>query len=142
MVPVPVSASATGEFAALLLKVIFPYAVPLIFGANLIENDTRCPAGIVNGNLRPLRPNSVLLEVAPVTVTLAPLALNEAPRLFAVPTTTLPKFKLAVPRLICDPDVPLAESGIVNVGFGAVERTEICPLTAEVDFGVKTALNV
>ena len=142
MVPVPVSASATGEFAALPLKEIFPYAVPLIFGANLIENDTRCPAGIVNGNLRPLRPNSVLLEVAPVTVTLAPLALNEAPRLFAVPTTTLPKFKVVAPRLIWAPDVPLPESGIVNVGFGALERTERCPLTAELDLGVKTALNV
>ena len=142
MVPVPVSASVTGEFAALLLKEIFPYAVPLIFGANRIENDTRCPAGIVNGNLRPLRPNSVLLEVAPVTVTLAPVALNEAPRLFAVPTTTLPKFKVVAPRLIWDPDVPLPESGMVNVGFGALERTERCPLTAEVDFGVKTALNV
>src|SRR5207244_6018734 len=94
---------------------------------SLIENDTRCPAGIVNGNLRPLRPNSVLLEVAPVTVTLAPLALNEAPRLFAVPTTTPPKFKVPAPRLICDPDVPLAESGIGNVGFGDGERTEIRP---------------
>ena len=142
MVPVPVSASATGEFAALLLKEIFPYAVPLIFGANLIENDTRCPAGIVNGNLRPLRPNSVLLEVAPVTVTLAPLALSEAPRLFVVPTTTLPKFKVVAPRLKWAPDVPLPESGIVKVGLGALERTEICPLAAELDFGVKTALNV
>src|SRR5438128_8530608 len=122
-VPVPVSASATGEFAALPLKEIFPYAVPLIFGANLIENDTRCPAGIVNGNLRPLRPNSVLLEVAPVTVTLAPLALNEAPRLFAVPTTTLTKFKVVAPRLIWAPDVPFPESSIVNGGFGACERT-------------------
>src|SRR5438445_11749038 len=140
--PVPVSASATGEFAAVLLTVSFPYAVPLNFGANLIDNDTRCPAGIVNGNLRPLRPSSVLLEVAPVTVTLAPLALNAAPRLFALHTTTLPKFKVAVPRLICDPDVPLAESGIAKVGFGAVERTERCPLTAELDLGVKTALNV
>ena len=136
------SASATGEFAALLLKAIFPYAVPLIFGANRIENDTRCPARIVKGNLRPLRPNSVLLEVAPVTVTLAPVALNEAPRLFAVPKTTLPKFKVVAPRLIWDPDVPLPESGMVNVGFGALERTERCPLTAELDLGVKTALNV
>ena len=136
------SASATGEFAALLLKVIFPYAVPLILGANFIENDTRWPAGMVNGKLRPLRPNSVLLEVAPVTVTLAPLALNEAPRLFAVPTTTLPKFKVVAPRLIWAPDVPLPESGIVNVGFGALERIERCPLTAELDLGVKTALNV
>ena len=78
--------------------------------------------------MRPLRPNSGLLEVAPVTVTLAPDALNEAPRLFVVPTTTLPKFKLAVPRLMWAPDVPLPESGIVNVGFGALERTERCPL--------------
>ena len=140
--PVPVSASATGEFAALLLKAIFPYAVPLIFGANLIENDMRCPAGIVNGNLSPLRPNSVLLEVAPVTVTLAPVALSEAPRLFVVLTTTLPKFKVVAPRLKWAPDVPLPESGIVNVGLGALERTERCPLTAELDLGVKTALNV
>ena len=136
------SASATGEFAALLLKAIFPYAVPLIFGANLIENDTRCPAEIVKGNFRPLRPNSVLLEVAPVTVTLAPVALNEAPRLLAVPTTTVPKFKVVVPRLRWAPDLPLAESGMVNVGFGALERTARCPLTAELDLGVKTALNV
>jgi len=35
VVPVPV------EFAALLLKVIFPYAVALILGANFIENDMR-----------------------------------------------------------------------------------------------------
>ena len=116
MVPVPVSASATGEFAALLLKAIFPYAVPLIFGANLIENDTRCPAGIVNGNLRPLRPNSVLLEVAPVTVTLAPLALNEAPRLFAVPTTTLPKFKVVAPRLIWAPMCRCQKAELLTLG--------------------------
>src|SRR5207247_10236938 len=131
-----------GEFGGLPVKEIVRYAVALIFGANLIENDTRCPAGIVNGKLRPLRPNSVLLEVAPVTVTLAPVAPNEAPRLFAVPTTTLPKFKVVAPRLRWAPDVPLPESGIVNVGFGEFERTERCPLTAEVDFGVKTALHV
>src|SRR5207245_8180437 len=100
------------------------------------------PAGIVNGSLRPLRPNSVLLEVAPVTVTLAPVALNEAPRLLAVPTTTLPKFKVVAPRLICAPDVPLAESGIAKVGFGAVERTERCPQTAELDLRQKPAVTV
>ena len=51
LLPYPCGASTTGEFAAALpLKKIFPYAVPFILGTNFIENDTRQPAGIVNGH--------------------------------------------------------------------------------------------
>src|SRR5215469_412802 len=91
---------------------------------------------MVNGNFSPLRPNSVLLDVAPVIVTGPPVAFNEAVRPSVAPTTTPPKFMLVGPRSMRAPDVPLPATAIVRVGFGAYERTERCPFTAELDFGV------
>ena len=52
----------------------------------------------MNGNDRPLSVNSELLEVAEETVTLEPVAVRVAAELALVPTTTLPKSKVAGDR--------------------------------------------
>jgi len=93
-VPVPLNES-TGEFEALLAKETVPEAAPVACGVNATVNCTLLPDGIVTGKDSPLRVNSELLALADVTVTLAPVALSVAGRFALVPTTTLPKAKLA-----------------------------------------------
>ena len=41
LIPFPVTFSIVGEFEALLLNEIFPEAVPLLWGVNFAEKETR-----------------------------------------------------------------------------------------------------
>ncbi len=94
-VPLPVRDWSAGEFEALLAKEALAEGVPLAWGAKITVYDAFCPAAMVNGNESPLRANSEMLGVPEKTVTLEPLALRVAVMLLLVPTTTLPKSKVA-----------------------------------------------
>jgi hypothetical protein len=89
-VPLPVSDSVVEEGWALLVKVNVATADPETLGLNVIVNGTLWPAGMVTGKESPLITKTELVEVAPVTVTLPPLACNVPEAVPLVPTTTLP----------------------------------------------------
>jgi len=59
------------------------------------ENGTLWPAAIVVGSDSPPTVNVVLLEVAPVTVTLPPLAVSVPEAVALDPATTLPSPRVA-----------------------------------------------
>jgi hypothetical protein len=70
------------------------------------ENETLWPAAIVVGRDSPPTVNEVLLEVAPVTVTL-PLVAVSVPEAVALdPATTLPSPRVAGVTLSCGPELP------------------------------------
>jgi|HubBroStandDraft_4_1064222.scaffolds.fasta_scaffold158437_1 hypothetical protein len=135
-VPVPLNES-TGEFEALLAKETVPEAAPVACGVNATVNCTLLPTAIVTGKDSPLRVNSELLTLADVTVTLAPVALSVAGRFSLVPTTRLPKAKLAGVTVNCPAAVPVPDSARFKVGFDAFEETARFPLALPADGGVK-----
>src|SRR3954447_12041677 len=119
-VPDPVSPSVVLDGCPLLVTVKLAFAVPDVSGLKVIENDVLCPAGIVTGKLNPPIVNTELLVVAPVTVTLAPLALNVPDALLLVPTTTLPTFSVPGLTASCPTElVPVPDSEMLTLGFVA-----------------------
>jgi hypothetical protein len=77
VVPVPVRGTCRlGPLEALLVNDSAPETVPLLVGLKATLNDELCPAGIVNGNVAPVRMNCELLVVSADTVTLALVALT------------------------------------------------------------------
>ena len=72
----PVRDSMVGEFEASLAKDMLPDATPFAEGVNVAVNCTCCPAGIVTGKDKPVRPNADPVTVPDDTVTLAPDALS------------------------------------------------------------------
>lgn len=111
----------------------------------MIVNGMLWPAGMVTGKEIPLITKTELFEVAPVTVTLPPLACNVPEAVPLVPTTTLPS-----PRVLGETPscavvtvlVPSPDSGIVNVGSDPFEVMVTLPVTLPVTFGAKETLNV
>src|SRR5580700_5538159 len=131
-----------GELEALLAKETVPEAAPVACGVNVTVNCTLLPTAIVTGKDSPLRVNSELLTLADVTVTLAPVALSVAGRFSLVPTTTLPKAKLAGVTVNCPAAVPVPDSARFKVGFDAFEATARFPLALPADDGAKVRLKV
>src|SRR4051794_7254769 len=83
---------------------------------------------MVTGNEMPLKTNSELFDDPDVTVTFDPAAAKVPVRLELRPTVTLPKF-----NDVGDTDkvagfVPVPESGIESVGFGAFDVRVRLPL--------------
>ena len=140
--PLPATLSVWVAFAALLLKEMVPEAVPLVCGVNTMLKEALWPALNVSGNAIPLSANSELLEVAEETVTLDPLALNEAGWVELVPTLTLPKFKVVGDSVSCPGLVPLPESGMLRFGLEALESSDRVPLALPLTVGAKATLNV
>lgn len=127
------------------MKVNVAPAAPETLGLNVIVNGTLCPAGMVTGRESPLITKTELLEVAPVTVTLPPLACNVPDAVPLVPTTTLPRPRVLGLTPSCAAAtvlVPSPESGIVTVGFDPFELMVTLPVTLPVAFGEKETLNV
>ena len=119
-VPDPVSPSVVLDGCPLLVTVKLALAVPDVNGLNVMENDVLCPAGIVTGTRNPPIVNTELLVLAPVTVTLAPLALNVPDALLLVPTTTLPRFSVPGLTASCPTEVvPVPDSEMLTLGFVA-----------------------
>jgi len=81
--------------------------------------------------------------LAAVTVTLAPLAVKVPAAVPLAPTVTLPSARVAGETASCPAgDAPVPETGIVKVGFVAVEVTVTLPLTAPADVGAKETVKV
>ena len=140
----PVSVSVVVEDRALLVIVRVPLAVAAVCGLNVIENVALCPDGIVTGRDKPPTTKEELFVLAPVTVTLPPLALKLPEAVPLWPTTTLPRAKVEGVT-VSWPDcgaVPVPDNGIVSVGFEAVDVTLTLPLAALAVCGVKVTLNV
>ena len=75
---------------------IFPLTSPVAAGANRTEKVVLCPALSVSGNASPLRVKPAPLAEAAEIVTLDPPELvRVSVSVFELPTTTLPKLKLA-----------------------------------------------
>lgn len=109
-IPLPVSCSLVGEFAALLRKETVPDAFPAAWGANVTVKGTFCPAGIVTGNVIPLSEKPDPFQFAVETVTFEEAAVSVPLWLWLLPTLMLAKFMLAGLTASCS--VP--EGGIVD----------------------------
>ena len=80
----------------MLLKVKVPFTLPTAFGAKVTVNEVLLPAGIVVGRERPPIVKAELFVLAPVTATLAPLAVRVPVTEVLLPTTALPKLSVAL----------------------------------------------
>lgn len=94
-VPFPLSACVVADCCALLMKVSVALALPATGGLKVTVNGTLWPAAMVVGSDIPPTLNVVLLELAPVTVTLPPLAVSFPEAAPLDPTTTLPSSRVA-----------------------------------------------
>jgi len=127
----------------LLVKLKVPLAAPVAVGLKVTVNGTLVPAAIVAGRDNPLMVNTALLEVAAVTVTLAPLALRVPDAVPLVPTTTLPRGSVVGETLSCPvAAAPVPVRGMVRVGLEALEVTVTVPVALPVAVGVNVTLKV
>lgn len=95
----------------------------------------------MTGSDNPPTLNTELLVFAAVTVTFAPLAVRVPEALLLVPTTTLPNDRVVGETDNCPiVTVPVPETGIVRVGFDAVELTVTVPLTLPAACGANETL--
>jgi hypothetical protein len=142
-VPVPDNGIVSVGFDAFEVIVTFPLALPADGGVNDTLKVALCPAASVTGVEIPVRLNPAPLTPACEIVTLDPPELvMVSDNVFLVATGTLPKLRLVG----FDPSAPAArpvpDSGIVSVGFDAVEVIVTFPLVAPVDAGVNDTLKV
>ena len=101
------------------------------------------PAATVVGRVRPVIVKLELFVLAPLTVTLAPLAVRVPVAEALLPTTTLPKLKPVGVTASCPAaTAPDPERGIVNVGLAAVEVMVTFPLAAPDEVGAKDTLKL
>ncbi len=140
--PVPVAASVVVEGDALLVKVRVAASVPVTRGLKVTVNDALCPAGMIAGSDKPLIVNNELFELAPVTVTFAPLAVRIPVAVPLVPSTTLPAATVAVAVSCPAVTVPVPVKGIVSEGLEPVEVTVTLPLALPAVTGAKVTLKV
>lgn len=138
----PVSDCTAGEFEALLANDRDAEAAPLDDGVKVTVKVTDWPAVSAAGNEIPESANSVLLRLADVTVTEAPLAVSLPVSGEFDPTVTLPKLRLAGETVNWPAAVPVPESAMLSGEFDAVETTERLPLAAVALVGVKVAVKV
>ena len=101
---------------------------------------TLCPVAMVNGKDTPDTANCALLLAADETVTLPPLAPSVVDRVLVLPTSMLPKLRLAGLRVNCPivVVVPVPLKGIFNPG----PETKIFPVVELVVCGVKLTFSV
>jgi hypothetical protein len=98
---------------------------------------------IVTGSVNPLMLNAELLELAAVTVTLAPLAVKLPDAVPLFPTTTLPTgsgfgVALSVPAV----EVPVPDRVMPKLGLDAFDVTVTLPLALPEFVGVNVTLKV
>ena len=118
-------------------------AAPVVAGLNVTVKETLWPAGMVTGSDSPPTVNTELFELAPLTVTLAPLAVSNPDELPLLPTSTLPRSMVVGLTANCPTAaVPLPDKGIVSVGFEALDVTVRFPLALPADDGVNETLKV
>jgi hypothetical protein len=117
-------------------------AAPLDCGVKVTENVDDWPAGMVAGSEIPERVNSLLLMLAELTVTDAPLAVRLPPSAELDPTFTLPKARVVGETAKVPAAVPVPESAMASGEFEAVETTDKLPLAAPAAAGVKITVKV
>ena len=127
---------------ALLVNESEAEAAPLDWGVKVAVKVEDWPAGMVMGKEIPERTNSLLLLLAELMVTAAPLAMRLAPRAELDPTLTLPKAKVVGETAKVPAVVPVPESGMASGELDAVETTDKLPLAAPAAVGVKVAVKV
>ena len=145
-VPVPVSASEVGEPVALLVKASVALTLAAAVGVNFTVKGMLCPAATVTGSDRPLTVKTELFVLAPVTVTLDPLALRLPDAVPLSPTTTLPRASVAgltesCPELAAIP-VPVSDSVVVP-GVALLVKVSVAfaaPVADGLNFTVKGRL--
>jgi hypothetical protein len=94
--PVPVSATVAGDPGALLVMVRLPLALAADVGENCALNVLACPGFKVSGRVNPVVLNTLPATLTCETVNAAvPVLLSWMVWESVVPTTTLPKLKLA-----------------------------------------------
>lgn len=142
--PVPLRAAVTvGLWALVALKVKVALTEAATAGLNVTVNGTLWPAAIVVGIDKPPTVNTELFVLAPVIVTLAPVALSVPEADPLLPTTTLPRDSDAgdtesVPVAA----MPVPVSATVNEGFDAFDVIVTLPLAPVADAGVNVTLKV
>jgi hypothetical protein len=142
-VPVPVSASVVVEGWALLVKVSVALAAPVVRGLKLTVKGTLWPAGMVTGRDRPPTLKTELFVLAPVTVTLAPLAVRLPDAVPLVSTTTLPRASVAGLTASCPVAVtPVPDKAMVKVGSEALEVRVTEPLALAAEEGANFTLKL
>jgi hypothetical protein len=120
-----------------------PLAAPDTSGLKVTVNGALWPAGIVTGKERPLRLNTELFELAAVTVTFEPLAVRLPDAVPLTPMTTLPRPRVVGLTVSCPAAAaPVPDSGMVSVGFDAVEVIVRLPLALTAEAGVNVTVKL
>lgn len=126
-----------GEFWALLVNVRVAVAAPVVCGLNVAEKDTLWPEGMVTGKVSPPKLNVALFVPADVTVTLPPVAVKDPEADPLVPSTTLPIARVDGETPSCPAAaLPVPESGMLSVGFDALELTVTVPVALAAELGL------
>jgi hypothetical protein len=132
----------SAAFPTLLAKVIVPVVAPLLLGAKTKLNGTLFPAAIVAGKLIPLTENSEFVVTTDDTVTLVDPEVNCPAMVFVEPTVTDPMLAVVGETARVLLDVPVPESGIVNVRLDPFERIVMEPVDAPLVLGTKKRVKV
>ena len=127
----------------MLVNVSVAVAVPVVEGLKVTVNGVDWPAKIVMGSEIPLTTNAVLFVLAPVTVTLAPVAFKVPDAVPLVPTTTSPTAIVlgetpSWPAVV----VPVPDRATVSVGFEAFDVSVRVPVALQAAVGVNVSLLV
>jgi hypothetical protein len=140
-VPVPLSAIASGEFAALLTSEMLPVALPPAVGVNCAVKVAVCPAAIVNGVARPVivnpAPEVFAWEIVRLAVPELVKVTDCEPELL---TATEPKATDAGLAASC-PCAPVPVMEMVVGEFGALLMIEIVPVALPPAVGANSAVN-
>jgi hypothetical protein len=134
--------STAGELAALLENDKDAEVAPLACGVKVTVKGADWPTVSVTGSEIPESTNSLLLRLAELMVTDAPLAVRLPLSDELELMTTLPKLKLVGETVSWPAAVPVPESARLSVEFDAFEIRDRVPFSAPALVGVKVAVNV
>jgi hypothetical protein len=141
--PVPDRGIVSVGFDPFDVTVTFPLALPADAGVNFTLKVATCPGVRVTGGEMPLALKPVPLAATPEIVTLLPpVFVRDSVSASFAPTTTLPKLRLVGFAPTVPGVTPVPVSGIVSVGFVAVEVTVTLPVALPAEAGSKPTLKV
>lgn len=130
-------------FVAVEVMVRFPLTAPPADGANETLRVALCPPFNVRGVVIPLTLKPVPVIATLLTETLVlPVFVIFSESIPVLPTFTLPKLRLVGLAANAPGVTPVPDTGIVNVGFVAVEVMVRLPLTAPDAVGTNATVKV
>ena len=141
--PVPESATASGELAALLTTVTLPGRLPVAVGANVTLNEVDCPAARVRGSAIPAALNPVPPRLICEIETLAfPVFESVTFCVALVPVARLPKLSEVGDtdswRLV---EMPVPPSGTTSGELGVLLINVMLPDKLLAEAGAKPMVN-